>query len=117
MHAVTHARSPLRRRERGLRRVQGITDNVIREKGEARTARTTSPRYLLHGLWTARNALLQSGGGTGGIAPFSPGFLFTAERVQGQGWARVASFIRVKSTRVQSDGAARAGRRVCAARS
>jgi hypothetical protein len=43
MHAVTHARSPLRRRERGPRRVQGITDNVIREKGEARTA----PRYHL----------------------------------------------------------------------
>lgn len=41
-------------------------------------------------------------GGTGGIAPFF--FLPRRERVQGQGWARVVSFIRVKSMRVESVG-------------
>lgn len=92
----TNARSRERKRERAAS-PRGVTDNVIREKGKAKGVRTTSPRYLLHALWTARNALLQSGGGTGEIAPF-----FLDERVQGQGWARVVSFIRVKSTRVES---------------
>lgn len=78
-------------------RPRGVTDNVIREKGEARERRAPPRRgicYMPYGRRGTRYYSREGGHGRNRASFFQRG-----ERVRGQCWARVVSFIRVKSMR------------------